>query len=106
MSSQSHTVGMRVVRSGTWLYDSSIPRPVDIVALDFDFWFSIGEADGTLELGEAAQPLGPDACLYYVRFQRAGDQATPTWVDSGGYISLTEAESFAQAKSPSPITWA
>ena len=96
---------MRIVRQGTWLYDSVARRPVDIVALDYDFWFSLGEADDRLGPGEQPQALGPDGCLYYVRFRRAGDPATPTWVDSGGFESVDEAMATAKAKSPAPISW-
>lgn len=96
---------VEIVRSGTWLYDGTAPRPVDIVALEFDFWYEIGRSDGHLEHGETPQPLGPDGCLYYVRFQHAGDSTTPTWVDGSGYASLAEAVEAAEASAPGPIRW-
>lgn len=96
---------MRIVRRGTWLYDGQVRRPVDIVALDHDFWFSLGEADDSLEPGEQPQVLGPDGYLYYVRFQKAGDPTSPTWVDSGGFESIAEAKALAETTAPSPIRW-
>jgi hypothetical protein len=96
---------MRIVRTGTWVYDDASRQKVDVVALDYDFWFAIGEADDALEPGEQAMPLGPDGCLYYVRFQHAGDRTTPTWVDSGGCESLEEAMAFAEGRTSSAIEW-
>ena len=54
---------MRIAMSGSWLYDGTTQRPVDIVALDYDHWFAIGEADDALAPADTAQPLGPDGCL-------------------------------------------
>ena len=96
---------VRIVRSGEWLYDDSVEKPVHIVALDFDFWHEVGRADDALEEGETPRPLGPDGCLYYVRFAHAGDRSTPTWVDSSGDTSLEAAMASAQGKMPTTITW-
>jgi hypothetical protein len=47
-------------------YDGSVPTVVRVVKLDYDFWFTIGEANGDLEAGE--QPsLNDDGFLFYVR---------------------------------------
>ena len=94
-----------MVREGVWIYDGSVAQPVDIVALDFDFWFTIAEADGALEADEAPQAFGPDGWLYYHRFTRAGDRSEPTWVDSPGYATIDEAVVSAEARVPSPIVW-
>ena len=93
------------MRSGRWLYDGAAEQPVDIVGLDYDFWYEDGRADDRLEPGERPRPLGPDGLLYYVRFRRAGESDTPTWVDSAGYSTIEQAMSAAQEKSPSEITW-
>jgi len=95
---------MRIVRIGTWLYDGAVEKPVDIVALDYDWWFSLTEADGQLEEGESPQSLGPDGCLYYVRFQRALEPAEPTWVDSPGHATLAASLAKAETK-VSHIVW-
>jgi hypothetical protein len=95
-----------VARSGTWVYDGTVRLPVDLVALAYDYWFEFAKADGTLDPGEAPQPLGPDGCLYYLRFRKAGDLATPTWVDSQGCRTIEEATTIAEARAPSPIAWA
>jgi hypothetical protein len=96
---------VRIVRAGRWVYDGIVDRPVDIVALEFDFWHEVGAADGTLGEGEEPTPLGADRALYYVRFRRAGDPGLPTWVDSRGFGTLAEALREAEAKAPSPIIW-
>ena len=96
---------LRIVRSGEWLYDGSVRMPVDVVALDFDWSFELCRADDEHDEYEEPQPLGADGLLYYVRFQRAGQTATPTWVDSQAHTTVDEAMATAQAKAPSPISW-
>jgi hypothetical protein len=96
---------VRIVRSGVWLYDDLVDRPVDIVSLAFDYWYELARADGQLEHGEQPTPMGPDGCLYYVRFRAAGSTATPTTVDSIGFSRLVDAAEAANLKAPSPIRW-
>lgn len=96
---------LKIVRSGSWLYDNSARSPVDIVALDYDFWYEIGKADDQLESGEEPCPLGDGGHLYYVRFRNAGSVAEPTWVDSQSHLTVKEAIATAQERSPTPIEW-
>jgi len=93
-----------VVRSGTWLYDESVPRPVYLVQLDYDFWYEVAKADGMLQPNEQAD-LNADGVLYYVCFRDVPPEP-PIWVDSPGFASLELAAGHAQARVPSPITWA
>lgn len=94
---------MQIVRSGSWLYDEQVYLPVDIVSLDFDFWYEIAKADDQLEPCEMPQPGGPDGVLYYVRFRQAGSHDQQTWVDSGGHQTIEEAVRIAETTAPSPI---
>ena len=96
---------LRIVRTGTWLYDQSVARPVDIVGLDYDFWYELGKADDQLEPGEKPEPLSAEGLLYYARFQHAGETSEPTWVESPGRSSVEAAMKDAQEKSLSGITW-
>ena len=96
---------MRVVRSGTWKYDGSVDKPVDIVSFDFDWWYELAATEGSLGAAERPRALGPDGVLYYVRFRKAGSLETPTWLDSEGHADLDEAVSAAEATAPSPIRW-
>lgn len=96
---------MKIVRTGRWLYDDSVEQPVDIVGLDVDFWYEIARADDALDPDESPTPLGTDGLLYYVRFRHAGEESTPTWVDSGGHPTVDGAVHEAEAKVPSPIRW-
>lgn len=66
------------MRTGIWLYDGTVEKSVDIIALEFGWWYSLAFEDGQLEDGEEQIPLGPDCCLYYARFQRALDTNEPT----------------------------
>lgn len=94
-----------IVRSGSWVYAGEVARPVDIVGLSYDFWYELGRADGQLEPGETAQPLGEDGLLYYVRFRHAGETVEPTWPDSAGYDTIDGAIRSAETRAPSRIVW-
>jgi len=95
----------RVVRTGTWLYDGIVERPVDVIALDFDWWYELSKADDMLESGEEPLPLGPEGVLYYVRFQRAGQPVLPTTVDTPGFASVNCALEAAEGKVRGGIRW-
>jgi len=96
---------VKIVRSGSWRYDAAVDQSVDVVALDFDFWYEVGRADDALEPAEEPTPLGEGGALYYVRFGNAGRTDEPTWVDSAGYSNVADAVAFAQSRVPSPIRW-
>lgn len=98
-------MGINIVKKGTWLYDETAVKPVDIVALDFDWWYEMVKNEDGLEEGEQPIPLGDDGYIYYVRFQRTGESEHPTWVDSGGERSLSEAIKVAESKVTGEITW-
>ena len=93
----------RVARSGTWLYDDSVTRPVYIVELDCDFWYEIAKAEGTLEPGEEPD-LNPQGLQYYVCFREVPAEP-PIWVNSPGYHSIELASEHAESKVPSSISW-
>ena len=93
----------RVARAGSWLYDGSVRRPVYIVELDYDFWYEIAKADGTLEPGEKPE-LNPQGLQYYVCFREVPAEP-PLWVDSPGHHSIDGACEHAQSKVPSQISW-
>jgi hypothetical protein len=96
---------VRIVKSGRWLYDSKVEKPVDIVGLDYDFWYEIARVDGNLEEGEEPVARDEDGLIYYVRFASAGDTTTPTWPDSVGYSTIAEAMASAESRCPSLVTW-
>ena len=96
---------LRIVRSGTWLYDDAVAKPVDIIGLDYDFWYELGKSEDQLEPGERPKPLSPEGLLYYARFRHAGETSEPTWVDSPGRATIDAAISDAQEKAPGSITW-
>lgn len=93
---------MKVVVKGTWLYDGAVSMPVEVVSLDYDFWYAIAEANQTLEPDE--QPaLNPDGCLFYLRFRPA--QSHDFWPDSPGFGTVEEAKIAAEERVPGPVTW-
>lgn len=89
---------VRIVKSGRWLYDDSVYSPVDIVALDFDYWYEVARQEGMLEEGELPESSDRDGFLYYVRFREAGKTASPTIVDSGACRTVEEAMSAAESR--------
>ena len=97
---------MRIVRHGKWLYDTTTFKPVDIVSLNYDFWYELGKADDQLEPDDEPQTMNPEGVLYYYRYRHAGELTTPTWPDSAGYSDLEQAMRAAQELLPSEIQWA
>ncbi|WP_028050290.1 hypothetical protein [Cellulomonas sp. URHD0024] len=96
---------MVIVRSGRWLYDDTVEKPVDIVGLPYDFWFELGKADEQLEPGETPTTPGECGLLFYVRVRHAGETSTPTWPDSAGYATINEAMHAAEGRAPTAIIW-
>ena len=94
-----------IVKNGSWFYDNSAEKPVDVISLDYDFWCEIGKANDQLEPNEEPEPMNEKGVLYYYRFGRALETSEPTWVDSAGYRDLDEAMAKAQERAPSRIEW-
>jgi len=98
-------MSLKIVLTGTWLYDGIVEKPVDIIALEYDWWYSLAATDGQLEEDEKPLPLGQEGCLYYARFQRASTTSEPTWVDTHGHQQLAEAMKAAEEKVEGKIDW-
>jgi hypothetical protein len=92
-----------IIQRGRWLYDGTVHMPATIVALDYDFWYEIGRADGDLEPGETPA-LNAEGRLYYVCF-KSDPAAHPGWVDSQGFRDVAAARTCAERQVPSPIEW-
>jgi hypothetical protein len=93
----------RIVRTGTWLYDESIPAPVWILEADYDFWYELAKADHQLEPGE--EPALNEAGLCYYAAFKAPTPGDAFWPATQATMSLAEACAAAQAKVPSSISW-
>ena len=98
-------MSVEILKVGTWLYDGTAEKPVDIVGLPYDWWFSLAEADEMLEPGEVPMPLNEKGLLYYVRFRSAGEANEPIWVDSVGYQDIYSAIEYAESKVAGHIQW-
>jgi len=98
-------MSLKIVQTGIWFYDDTVEMPVDVVGLDYDWWYELAKADGQLDDGEVPEALGSDGFLYYARFQRAGERNEPTWVDSYGHKTTEEAMKAAQEKVVDRIVW-
>lgn len=93
-----------VVAVGEWLYDGSVPTPVRVVRLDYDFWFAIGEADGDPQPDERPR-LNSDGHAFYVRCKPGWVGGEPFWPDSIGYMTVDEAQREAESKVPGAVRW-
>ncbi len=91
------------VASGSWQYAQTALMPVFVVRLDYDFWYEVARADGTLEEGEVPN-LNENGNAYYVAFHRLRDDGS-FWPDSGPHRSLDDAKTAAETRVPSPICW-
>ena len=87
------------------MYDDCVAMPVDIVALDCDWWYELSKADDQLEPGEEPEPLTAEGFLYYARFKYAGEDSLPTWVESAGRRTIDAAMRDAEEKVPGDILW-
>jgi hypothetical protein len=98
-------MSLSIVESGTWMYADSVKKTVDIISLDYDWWFELSKADDTLVANEKPEPLNSQGVLYYVRFIHATKNEEPTWPDSAGYQHIAEAKKEAESKLPSKVEW-
>jgi hypothetical protein len=96
---------INIVQKGYWLYGSVAKTPVDVIAVDFDWWYDMAKEEETLELGEEPLAMGEEGFLYYVRFQKATQTTGPTWVDSSGHQKLEDAMAYAESKLEVEIKW-
>jgi hypothetical protein len=87
----TQSVRVRIMKTGRWLYDGSVYGPVDIVALDFDYWYEIAPAEGALEEGELPETPDDGEALYYVRYRDAGKRSLPSGVDSAVSFTISDA---------------
>ncbi len=84
------------VATGVWQYDGHLDEAVRVVALPFDYWHAMAEADQQLEPGEEPEPKGDGGLLYYAYF---------TQIDGPGFPTIIQAKGFAQSKVRSEIRW-
>ena len=98
------SVKANIVQKGTWIYSESVEMPVDIVGLEYDWYYELDRTDGLLDEGEEPEPLGPEGLLYHVRFQKAGEEELG-WVDGGCYQTIDDAIKAAESKITGIIHW-
>lgn len=92
----------KIVRTGQWLYDEAVWRPVHVVRMNYDFWYEIAKVHDQLEPGE--QPdLNADGFCYYLLYSNPGPK--PWWPNESGGHSVAEAMRRAEAALPSTVVW-
>jgi hypothetical protein len=99
-------MALTIIRTGHWLYGGSVPMPVDIIGLDYDWYYeSSSKGAGILEDDDRPIPLDSSGLIYYARFRKAGETAEPTWVDTVGDATPEDAMLAAESKIPAGIIW-
>ncbi len=98
-------MALQIVARGIWLYGGTVETPVDVVALDYDWHYELGKADGQLEPGEEPERADHAGLLYYARFRYALNLSEPTWVDSPACQTIEEAMQCAESKVVGGIRW-
>jgi hypothetical protein len=94
----------KVVATGVWRYDGTVPTTVRVVMLNYDFWYALAAADGDLEPGEVPE-LNDEGRLYYVRHRPGWHVGDAFWPDSPGFHTLAEAIAAAESVIPGPVVW-
>jgi len=89
---------VEVVVVGEWLYADVQTRRVVILRANYDFWYEIAKADGSLEPGE--QPsLNADGFQYYLLYDK--------WPEGGRFwpdgSALTERDAKKAAEKGAPV---
>jgi hypothetical protein len=96
---------LKIVKVGTYRNGFLARANVDIIALDYDWWHSLAAADGQLEPGEEAMPLGADGFVYYGRIKEALKSQEPTWPDTFGHVTAAAAMQALALKLGKAIRW-
>jgi hypothetical protein len=83
----------RLILSGQWLYDNMVPKPVRILALNYDFYFELDE--GYLEEGQEPE------------LNKQGEQYVVVWHNepffsasdfpSNGFMTVADAKKYAES---------
>ncbi len=84
------------VALGSWVYDDPSTLPARVIALRFDYWHSLAEADGDLEEDEKPEPFGPEGLLYYAYLGQ---------IRGPGFPTILQAKGYAQSLVRHPIAW-
>jgi hypothetical protein len=98
-------VALKIIRAGHWLYDGTVKMPVDVIGLDYDWYFESDKGAFGAENAEQPMPLDDEGLIYYVRFRSAGKSDEPTCVDTAGHVTPEEAMLAAESKIPTGIIW-
>ena len=96
---------VRIERSGRWRDAGGRYRPVDVIALPYDWHHDAARDRPLADVPAEPTPLGPDGVLHYARFRDAGRTDGPTWVETPGRPTVDEAVADAAARASSPIEW-
>jgi hypothetical protein len=88
----------RIVAVGTWLYDGSVPRKIELLARPAEFsksrWFE-DEQTGEFVLNESAPvPQTDDGFVYYVGATSGGE-----------FLRITDAIAWADQQAWGPVEW-
>jgi hypothetical protein len=96
---------LRIVKTGTFRTGLFSRAPADVIALDYDWWYSLAEIEDSLGPDEQSMPLAPDGVLYYGRLEDALNPSEPTHPDTFGDITIEAAMRSLELKLGKTIRW-
>ena len=98
-------MALEIVKVGTYRNGLLSRANVDIIALDYDWWHSLAEADNQLDPGEEPMPLNSQGCIYYGRIRQALQNEEPTWPDTFGHATVEDAMRAIEINIGKTVRW-
>lgn len=93
----------RLIIRGQWLYDKTTPMPVQIFAINYDYYYEIAKADGSLEKEDKPE-LNELGEQYLIALHKNDFFSLNGSIRYGG-ISLEEAKQQAEKLVQQIIKW-
>ena len=98
-------MALEIVKTGTYRTGLLSRARVDIISLNYDWWYSLAETDNQLEPGDEPMPLNAQGVIYYGRYKQALQQEEPTWPDTFGDATVEAAMRSIELKIGKKIRW-
>jgi len=92
------------VAEGICVYGGVSEYPIYVIEQNYDYFYSMAEADGTLEDGESPC-LNAEGKVYYLFFGELPESRPYAVSSMGAFTSLAEAKSWASANLPYFSRW-
>jgi hypothetical protein len=92
----------REIQRGRWLYNGQILKGVRILAINYDYWYEVEEADG-LDMSDEEPALNEQGEMYVIDWMNASFTQRESF--SVGHLDLAETLALAQSVVKQSIEW-